>query len=72
MYQKPRNLGQLLLRYWILILLAVIVFGYISGFIPKQMSKIGSSLMNKGKSENSEDSLNSVEQGKERQEILKY
>jgi hypothetical protein len=72
MIKKTYSLGQLLVRYWFVLLLALILFGYVSGFIPAQMSKIKHSLFIKTPSDNPQDSLYKAEQGKERQEILKY
>jgi hypothetical protein len=72
MYKKPDNLLQMLGRYWVLLLLALIVFGYVSGYIPTQLTKIKHSLFIKTPSDNPTDSLYKAEQGKERQEILKY
>jgi hypothetical protein len=71
MYKKPENVFQLLLRYWIVILIALIVFAYISGFLPTQIRKIEHSLIKKTPTESAEDSLYKAEQGKERQEIMK-
>jgi len=72
MYKKTDNILQLLLRYWFVLLLALILFGYVSGFIPTQLGKIKHALFIKTKSETPTDSLYKAEQGKERQEILKY
>ncbi len=71
MYRKPDNLGHLLLRYWIVILLALVVFGYFSGFLPRQLSKIEKSLIRSTPAESTTDSLYKAEQGAERREILK-
>jgi hypothetical protein len=73
MLKKQYGLGQLLLRYWFVILLALIIFAYVSGFLPQQITKIEHSLRKKSKTtESVTDSLYKAEQGKERQEILKY
>lgn len=72
MYQKPLNLGRLLLRYWVIIVLAIIVFAYAAGWIPNAFRTIERKLQNNKSTQSETDSLYKAEQGQERREILKY